>query len=99
MALADIKSRIKADSQAQIQAIESENSAKIREITQSVNAEKRPTAIIFLKLIRKTPFLILITGFYHRGYDDIMSTKKALQFFRKASCCLLQSGNYFVPHL
>ena len=39
MALADIKSKIKADSQAQIQAIESENSAKIREITQAVNAE------------------------------------------------------------
>ena len=39
MALADIKAKIKADSQAQIKAIEEEASAKVREITQNVNAE------------------------------------------------------------
>ena len=39
MSLADIKTKIKADSQAQIRAIEEEASAKVREITQGVNAE------------------------------------------------------------
>ncbi len=39
MALADIKEKIKADSQAQIKAIEAENDAKVREISRKVNAE------------------------------------------------------------
>ena len=39
MALADIKAKIKADSQAQIKALESENDAKVREISRKVNAE------------------------------------------------------------
>ena len=39
MALADIKAKIKADSQAQIKAIEEEANAKVREITGNVNAE------------------------------------------------------------
>lgn len=53
MALADIKSRIKADSQAQIQAIESENSAKIREITQSVNAEIKEVQASYAERLAK----------------------------------------------
>lgn len=56
MALADIKSKIKADSQAQIQAIESENSAKIREITQKVNAEvKEVQAAYAARLAKEEP--------------------------------------------
>ena len=39
MALADIKAKIKADSQAQIKAIEAENDEKVREISRKVNAE------------------------------------------------------------
>ena len=39
MALADIKAKIKADSQAQIKALEAENDAKVREISRKVNAE------------------------------------------------------------
>ncbi len=39
MSLADIKNKIKADSQAQIKAIESENDAKVLEISRKVNAE------------------------------------------------------------
>ncbi len=39
MALADIKAKIKADSQAQIKAIEAENDAKVRDISRKVNAE------------------------------------------------------------
>ncbi len=39
MALADIKNKIKADSQAQIKAIEAENDDKVREISRKVNAE------------------------------------------------------------
>lgn len=39
MALADIKAKIKADSQAQIKAIEAENDDKVREISRKVNAE------------------------------------------------------------
>ena len=39
MALADIKNKIKADSQAQIKAIEAENDEKVREISRKVNAE------------------------------------------------------------
>ena len=39
MALADIKAKIKAESQAQIKALEAENDAKVREISRSVNAE------------------------------------------------------------
>ena len=39
MALADIKAKIKADSQAQIKALEAENDAKVREISRMVNAE------------------------------------------------------------
>ena len=39
MALADIKAKIKADSQAQIKAIESENDEKVREISRKINAE------------------------------------------------------------
>ena len=39
MALADIKAKIKADSQAQIKAIESENDEKVRDISRKVNAE------------------------------------------------------------
>lgn len=39
MSLADIKAKIKADSQAQIKAIETENDAKVREISRKVNAE------------------------------------------------------------
>ncbi|MBQ9896433.1 MAG: hypothetical protein IJM40_03855, partial [Synergistaceae bacterium] len=53
MALADIKSKIKADSQAQIQAIESENSAKIREITQSVNAEIKEVQASYAERLAK----------------------------------------------
>ena len=36
---ADIKAKIKADSQAQIKALEAENDAKVREISRKVNAE------------------------------------------------------------
>ena len=39
MALADIKAKIKADSQAQIKAIEAENDEKVRDISRKVNAE------------------------------------------------------------
>ncbi|MBQ7578656.1 MAG: V-type ATP synthase subunit E [Synergistaceae bacterium] len=39
MALADIKAKIKADSQAQIKALEAENDAKVRDISRKVNAE------------------------------------------------------------
>ena len=39
MALADIKNKIKADSQAKIKAIEAENDEKVREISRKVNAE------------------------------------------------------------
>ncbi len=39
MALADIKAKIKSDSQAQIKAIEEENDAKVRAVSQKVNAE------------------------------------------------------------
>ena len=39
MALADIKAKIKAESQAQIKALEAENDAKVREISRKVNAE------------------------------------------------------------
>ena len=39
MALADIKAKIKAESQAQIKAIEAENDEKVREISRKVNAE------------------------------------------------------------
>ncbi len=39
MALADIKAKIKADSQAQIKALEAENDAKVLEISRKVNAE------------------------------------------------------------
>ncbi|MBQ9403476.1 MAG: V-type ATP synthase subunit E [Synergistaceae bacterium] len=39
MALADIKAKIKADSQAQIKALETENDAKVLEISRKVNAE------------------------------------------------------------
>ena len=39
MSLADIKAKIKADSQAQIKAIEDDANAKVRGITDSVNAE------------------------------------------------------------
>lgn len=39
MALADIKAKIKSDSQAQIKAIEEENDAKVREISRKINAE------------------------------------------------------------
>ena len=39
MALADIKAKIKADSQAQIKALEAENDDKVREISRKVNAE------------------------------------------------------------
>lgn len=39
MALADIKAKIKADSQAQIKAIEAENDEKVREISRKINAE------------------------------------------------------------
>ncbi|MBQ4470133.1 MAG: V-type ATP synthase subunit E [Synergistaceae bacterium] len=39
MALADIKAKIKADSQAKIKAIEAENDEKVREISRKVNAE------------------------------------------------------------
>ena len=39
MALADIKAKIKADSQAQIKALEAENDEKVREISRKVNAE------------------------------------------------------------
>ena len=39
MALADIKAKIKADSQAQIKALEADNDAKVREISRKVNAE------------------------------------------------------------
>ena len=39
MALADIKAKIKAESQAQIKALEAENDAKVREISRAVNAE------------------------------------------------------------
>ncbi|MBQ7544105.1 MAG: V-type ATP synthase subunit E [Synergistaceae bacterium] len=39
MALADIKAKIKAESQAQIKALEAENDAKVREISRTVNAE------------------------------------------------------------
>lgn len=39
MSLADIKTKIKADSQAQIKAIEEDANAKVREITNGVNAE------------------------------------------------------------
>lgn len=41
MALADIKAKIKADSQAKIKAIEAENDEKVREISRKVNAEIR----------------------------------------------------------
>ena len=39
MALADIKAKIQADSQAQIKAIEAENDEKVREISRKANAE------------------------------------------------------------
>ena len=39
MALADIKAKIQADSQAQIKALEAENDEKVREISRKVNAE------------------------------------------------------------
>ncbi|MBQ9903730.1 MAG: V-type ATP synthase subunit E [Synergistaceae bacterium] len=39
MALADIKAKIKAESQAQIKALEAENDEKVREISRKVNAE------------------------------------------------------------
>ena len=39
MALADIKAKIKADSQAQIKALEAENDDRVREISRKVNAE------------------------------------------------------------
>ncbi len=39
MSLADIKNKIKAESQAQIKAIETENDAKVLEISRKVNAE------------------------------------------------------------
>jgi V/A-type H+-transporting ATPase subunit E len=39
MALADIKAKIAADSQAQIKAIEAENDEKVREISRKANAE------------------------------------------------------------
>ena len=39
MSLADIKNKIKADSQAQIKKIESENDDKVREISRKANAE------------------------------------------------------------
>jgi len=39
MALADIKAKIGADSQAKIKAIEAENDEKVREISRKVNAE------------------------------------------------------------
>ena len=39
MALADIKAKIKAESQAQIKALEAENDEKVREISRRVNAE------------------------------------------------------------
>ena len=39
MALADIKAKIQADSQAKIKAIEAENDEKVREISRKVNAE------------------------------------------------------------
>ena len=39
MALADIKAKIKNDSQAQIKALEAENDEKVREISRKVNAE------------------------------------------------------------
>ena len=45
MALADIKAKIKADSQAQIKALETENDAKVLEISRKVNAEIRPFRI------------------------------------------------------
>ena len=39
MALADIKAKIQADSQAKIKAIEAENDEKVREISRKANAE------------------------------------------------------------
>lgn len=39
MSLADIKAKIRSDSQAQVRAIESEAEAKIREVTKNLNAE------------------------------------------------------------
>lgn len=39
MALADIKAKIKAESQAQIKALEAENDSKVRDISRKVNAE------------------------------------------------------------
>jgi len=39
MALADIKAKIKADSEAKIKAIEAENDEKVREISRKANAE------------------------------------------------------------
>lgn len=39
MALADIKAKIKNESQAQIKALEAENDEKVREISRKVNAE------------------------------------------------------------
>ena len=53
MALADIKAKIKADSQAQIKALESENDAKVREISRKVNAEIKAVQDVYAARLAK----------------------------------------------
>ena len=53
MALADIKAKISAESQAQVRAIESENEGKIREVTQRVNSEVKALQDSYAERLKK----------------------------------------------
>ena len=56
MALADIKAKIKAESQAQIKALEAENDEKVREISRKVNAEIKEVQDVYAaRLGREEP--------------------------------------------